>query len=139
MHTSTSTDSEIACFLAKRDKRAISLLYANYSPVIYGIIRKMIPHDEMADDIMQDVFVKIWENADKYDARKGRLFTWLAQITRNTTIDWLRSASYARKMKTCNLETTGDIPVAPFSIQDSGLKKMRKNTRLGLEQKIPRN
>ena len=76
----------------------------------------MIPHDEMADDIMQDVFVKIWENADKYDARKGRLFTWLAQITRNTTIDWLRSASYARKMKTCNLETTGDIPVAPFSM-----------------------
>lgn len=102
----------------------MSLLYEYYAPTIYGMICRMIPYNEIAEEVLQDVFVKVWENFNKYDSSKGRLFTWLVQITRNTTIDRLRSASYSQNLLTCSIEKTDEIPVEHPPIQDSGLKRV---------------
>ena len=101
----TELELEIISLLKKTDKRAISLLYKNYSEALYGIICRTIPSEEVASEVLQDVFVKVWRNADKYDVDKGRLFTWLTQITRNTCIDRLRSGRYQRGTKTTELDT----------------------------------
>ncbi len=120
-------ETEITALLRQRDKRAISLLYENYSGALYGIIARTIPSEEVAQEVLQDVFVKVWKNADKYDATKGRLFTWLAQITRNATTDTFRSGKYQRSTKTDEIDVTVSNHEAfseTSNIKDVGLKKV---------------
>ena len=120
-------ENQIVTLLGQGDKHAISLLYKNYSGSLFGIISRMIPSREEAEEVLQDVFVKVWDNADKYDSTKGRLFTWLAQITRNTALDKVRSAGYRKSQKTDDLETSVSVNEAfadTSHIEDSGLRKV---------------
>lgn len=59
----------------------------------------MVEDRELAEDILQEAFVKIWNNFNSYDKTKGRLFTWMINLTRNLTIDTLRSKSYKKQSK----------------------------------------
>lgn len=77
--------------LAQSNQQAFSVLYDNYSRALLGIVKKVITDDEIAEDVLQDAFIKIWNNRLMYNASKGRLYTWMLNITRNTSIDYLRS------------------------------------------------
>lgn len=86
-----SLEENIVQLLEKGDQAAIKLLYENYSDSLYGVILKITINEELAQDALQESFVKIWKNAKKYDSSKAKLFTWLYRIARNTAIDKLRS------------------------------------------------
>jgi RNA polymerase sigma-70 factor (ECF subfamily) len=87
----SATEKEIVTLLEKSDKKAISLLYDYYSDALYGVILKVITDEDLAQDVLQESFVKIWKNSKKYDSTKARLFTWLYRIAYNTAIDKVRS------------------------------------------------
>lgn len=121
----TELELEIISLLKKADKKAISLLCKNYSESLYGIICRTIPSEEVATEVLQDVFLKVWKNADKYNPDKGRLFTWLTQITRNTCIDRIRSGKYQRGTKTTELNTNiynSETHSETIDVRDSGLQ-----------------
>lgn len=84
-------EKEIVILLQDGDKKAITLLYEYYSDAIYGVILKVISNEEVAQDVLQESFVKIWKNSKKYDASKAKLFTWIYRIAYNTAIDKVRS------------------------------------------------
>lgn len=88
--------------LKRKDEEAFNQLYTNYSAALYGIIIKIIDSNEVANDLLQEVFLKIWRGIDRYDRKKGRLYTWMINIARNTAIDMVRSPSFQRENK--NLE-----------------------------------
>ncbi len=88
---STLLEKHIVELLRERDEKAISLLYDNYADTLYGVAYKVVKDEELAQDIVQESFVKIWKKSDSYDETKAKLFTWLFRITRNTAIDKLRS------------------------------------------------
>lgn len=83
--------------LRQRDQQAFQWLYDQYSAALFGVIVKVVREEEQARDVLQDSFVKIWRNLDSYDASKGRLFTWLLNVARNTAIDALRSSQANNK------------------------------------------
>lgn len=97
--TKKYTEQELVLSLQQQDKQAFSYLYDNYSAALFGLIYKMVNEKELAEDILQEAFVKIWNNFSNYDSTKGRLFTWMINITRNLTIDTLRSKSYKKQSK----------------------------------------
>lgn len=78
--------------LLARDERIFALLYDHYSHALLGIILKIVKDEAEAENLLQDCFVKIWKNCHQYDSTKGRLFTWLLNIARNTALNFLRSA-----------------------------------------------
>jgi RNA polymerase sigma-70 factor (ECF subfamily) len=84
-------ENNIVGLLKKGDKKAISLLYENYADAMYGVILKIISDENLAQDALQESFVKIWKNSKKYDPAKAKLFTWLYRIAYNTAIDKVRS------------------------------------------------
>jgi RNA polymerase sigma-70 factor (ECF subfamily) len=84
-------EQHIVDLLNEGDQRAIPLIYENYSSSLLGVITKITQNDAIAEDALQESFIKIWKNARKYDANKAKLFTWLYRIARNTAIDKLRS------------------------------------------------
>ncbi len=88
--------------LGLRDQQAFHWLYDQYSPALFGVIRKIVHDDEQARDLLQDSFIKIWNNLDAYDASKGRLFTWLLNVARNTAIDSLRAAKASSRPNPAN-------------------------------------
>ena len=59
----------------------------------------MVNEKELAEDLLQEVFVKIWNNFSNYDNSKGRLFTWMLNLSRNLTIDTFRSKGYKKQRK----------------------------------------
>ena len=90
----TYTEPELVALLKKRSQPAFNYLYDNYSGALYGVILSILQHKELADDVLQEVFIKIWRQIEQYDAEKGRLFTWMVNISRNASIDTLRSKGY---------------------------------------------
>ncbi len=81
--------------LQNKDNKAFAVLYDNYAPALLGIIVKIVRDEAEAENLLQDAFVKIWRNIHQYDATKGRLFTWILNIARNTAINYLRSSHYS--------------------------------------------
>lgn len=87
-----SIEARIIPLLQRKHSKGIDLLYDNYADALYGVAKTIVQDESLAKDVLQESFVKIWQNGPKYDPAKARLFTWLLTITRNTAIDKLRSA-----------------------------------------------
>lgn len=99
-----SRDADFIVLLKNKDPKAFSDVYDLYSKALYGIIFQIISNSEEAEDILQNVFLKFWNSFDSYDSNKGKLFTWLVQIARNTALDHLRSRYNQEKKQTFSHE-----------------------------------
>jgi len=93
------SEQEIVEMLHQNDRKVISIIYDKYAPALYGVVLRIVRSEEIAEDVMQDSFLKIWKNGQKYNSSKGTLFTWLLNIARNTAIDKTRSANFRRSDK----------------------------------------
>ncbi len=93
IYMSILLENHIVELLQERNDKAISLLYEHYGDTLYGVAYKVVRDEELAQDVVQESFIKIWKKSDSYDPTKAKLFTWLFRITRNTAIDKLRSAN----------------------------------------------
>ena len=122
----TYQEPELVALLKDKDERGFSYLYDNYAGALNGIILQIIPDQNLANDILQEVFVNIWRRIDTYDAGKGRLFTWMLNIARNAAIDELRSKGYNNSIKNISLPENNEIAgaVTGPAIDDVGLKKV---------------
>ncbi|MES2411860.1 MAG: sigma-70 family RNA polymerase sigma factor [Bacteroidota bacterium] len=93
------TQEELLPLLLRKEERAFTQLYDMYSKSLFSIITNLINDREEAEDVLQEVFVKIWKNIETYNQSKGRLYTWMLNITRNTAIDKLRSKGFNNSQK----------------------------------------
>ena len=123
------TQEELLPLLLKKDDRSFTLLYDNYSKSLYGIIFNLIKDQEEAEDVLQEVFVKIWKNIDTYNTSKGRLYTWMLNIARNTSIDKLRSKNFNNNQK--NVSTDNFV-----HILDDNSKTINKIDAIGIKEFI---
>ena len=97
------TQEEILPLVLKKDDRAFTILYEMYSKNVFGVIYNLMNDKEEAEDVLQEVFVKIWKNIDSYNESKGRFYTWIVNIARNATIDKLRSKGFNNSQKNSEL------------------------------------
>ena len=86
-------DAHLIQAIREGDRAALGTLYDAYSAALNGVILRMVQSEELAQEVLQDTFVKIWRSAATYDPAKGRPFTWMLNIARNTAIDLLRTAA----------------------------------------------
>ena len=114
--------------LKSRDSRAFSYLYDNYSSSLYTVIAQLVNDMEIANDVLQEVFINIWRKIESYDPVKGRLFTWMLNIARNASIDTLRSRSYQNSQKNQPLQENSELleggRLSAINVDNIGLKKV---------------
>lgn len=120
------SEPELVQLLRQRSQHVFSYLYDNYSAALYSIILNIVNEEELANDVLQEVFVKIWKQIESYDSSKGRLFTWMLNVARNASIDTVRSRSYQNSRQ--NRELTEDVYAAGGSSETRtdqiGLRKV---------------
>lgn len=90
MDTFTVTDSDLARELADGREEALEVLYDRYGRLAYSVAMRVLDDPGLAEDVVQEAFVKIWEAAARFDPGKGTLRTWLLVSVRRRSIDHLR-------------------------------------------------
>ena len=98
-------DQQLINRLQAQDSTAIGNLYDAYGSALFGVVLRIVQQRELAEQVLQDTFVKAWRNGASYDPSKGRLFTWLLNIARNTAIDATRTAHFQKSRKTDSLDS----------------------------------
>lgn len=86
------SEESLVALVASGSQEGFRILYDNFSAALYGVIERIVLDKTLAEDVLQEAFVKIWKNFAAYSPEKGRLFTWMMNICRNLAIDHLRSA-----------------------------------------------
>ncbi|SHN15279.1 RNA polymerase sigma-70 factor, ECF subfamily [Cyclobacterium lianum] len=90
--------------LRARDRQVQEYLYEKYSGALFGIICRIIYDADLAEEVFHDAFLKINQKIDSYDPAKGRLYTWMANICRNSAIDKTRSKEFSKSSKTNTID-----------------------------------
>lgn len=93
------TQDDLLVLIYKKDEKAFTHLYDMYSKSLFAVINVIVKNREEAEDVLQEVFIKIWKNIDSYNESKGRFYTWALNIARNTSIDKLRSKNFNNSQK----------------------------------------
>jgi len=131
--TAIYNEEELVQLLRQQSREAFNYLYRQYSAVLYGVIYKVINDEQTSQDVLQDVFVKIWTNVGQYDQQKGRLYTWMINIARNAAIDKLRSKGEIMKSKIHTGENVVDNLGQSLKTEQAtdtiGLRKMVANLK----------
>ncbi|HEX4212667.1 MAG TPA: sigma-70 family RNA polymerase sigma factor [Candidatus Dormibacteraeota bacterium] len=112
-------DSQLARRLAERDVDALAVFYDRYGGLAYSIALRILGDTGRAEDVVQDVFLKIWRAAPGFDPARGQLRTWLITAVRNRSVDYLRGrGAYQRRELELSpeLATTGSDPWEQVSL-----------------------
>jgi RNA polymerase sigma-70 factor, ECF subfamily len=84
------TDIELIQRITNRDSKALENLYDRYSPVLYTLVKRIVFEKEIAEEILADIFVIIWQKSSKFDINSSNLYAWLINLTRNKALDFVR-------------------------------------------------
>jgi RNA polymerase sigma factor (sigma-70 family) len=119
--------TQIAEFLKQKNAHALAQLYDAYGATLYGVVLRIVYSKEIAEQVIQDTFVKIWQNSASYDASKGRLYTWMLNIARNTAIDVTRTSHFINGKNTDNIDAlTCSINAECLNPDTIGLREIVK-------------
>jgi RNA polymerase sigma-70 factor (ECF subfamily) len=132
----TYTEAELVALLQSRSQQGFSYLYDHYSGALYQAILAIVSDADLANDVMQEVFLNIFKRIDTYDANRSRLYTWMLNIARNAAIDMVRSKGYKQMQQ--NREATDAVYEAGatthIAIDHIGLRKMVGSLKQELQE-----
>jgi len=91
------TDEALMLAISSRDECAFAVLYDRYVDLVYSASLRVLANPQLAEDITQDVFVRLWRRPESFIAARGRFLTWLMSVTRNRAIDEVRALGRRRQ------------------------------------------
>lgn len=138
--TTIYTEDVLIAGLKSHNNDAYEYLYLNYKNALFTVIKQFIYDEDISNDVLQDVFVAIWKNIEKYEPSKGRLFTWLHTLTRNTAINTIRSRAYKSEQKNETIDNfvtnLDEEKNASLNIDVIGLRKQVDQLRIDYKNVI---
>ena len=93
-------DRALVVLLARGDAQALEVLYGRYGRACYGLARRILADEQLAQDVVQEVFLTIWRDASRFDASRGGFSTWLLSMTHHKSVDSVRREENLRKRRT---------------------------------------
>ncbi len=97
-------ENDLVAGMINRDHSVFEYLYDHYSGAMYSVILRFVRDEDIAQEVLQDAFMKFWNKIDSYDSEKGKLFTWMLNLTRNLAIDKTRSKEIIKRKKTDDID-----------------------------------
>ena len=123
-----ATDEEILVErLLARDEQALRILHDRYAPNLLAVIMRLVRDKSLAQDVLQEGLLKVWLSIGRYDAGRGRLFTWMVRVCCNQAIDALRSPRHRFHRGIRSLEMGGAqqaVAAPTFNSEHIGLQEL---------------
>ena len=124
MQSKDAGEAELIEKLRARDPDAIAGAYDRYGQLAYSLFVRVTRDSSVAEDLVQELFLKIWNKSREFDPGKGTLGVWILSIARNIAIDYVRSAHARFQTRTRSIDQTDQLsfsykPKEPESIIDS--------------------
>ena len=110
MDYSESPDDELVAQLARQDVKAFEALYDRYGNIVYSVSLRILGDVQAAEDVVQEVFLRVWRKPNHYDTSRGRFLTWLMSVARNRAIDEHRSRGRRLRFEVGSEPLDGDGP-----------------------------
>jgi RNA polymerase sigma-70 factor (ECF subfamily) len=104
-----AADERLVEALEGRDERALEALYNRYGDYVYSVCLRMVGDVQLAEDLSQEVFLRLWRRPDLYDMSRGRFLTWLLSVARNRAIDERRSRGRRFRFESPPSETSEEM------------------------------
>jgi len=95
-------DVELLSAIARGDEAALAALYDRYRLILFGLIQRILHSRAEAEDVLQEVFLQVWQKAADFNQARGRPFTWLVTLARSRAIDRLRSLGARERLATAS-------------------------------------
>src|SRR5438067_3299725 len=130
-------DTELIQRLQRRDPQALADLYDRYGRLVYSLILRIVRDSGIAEDLVQETFLRVWNRAQGFDAQKGSIGPWLLAVARNRAIDYLRSAG-GRERNAMEFEETDHPALYTDMEHDLLLSDKARRVKAAME-KLPAN
>ena len=93
-------DRTLVSLVCAGDPAALEALYGRYGRACYGLARRILTDEQLAQDVVQEVFLAVWRDAARFDATRGGFSTWLLSMTHHKAVDSVRREENLRKRRT---------------------------------------
>ncbi len=125
-------DKQLISAIKRRDQAAMLRLYQRYADYVYSIAYRVLDDQASAEECLQDVFLRVWQRIDQYDAERGVFATWLASVTRNMAIDRLRQM--ARRVKISEALLSDEAQPSMTFLEDWADRERAESLRAMIER-----
>ena len=103
--------------LGDGDLEALEGLYDRYSTLVFSVSLRVLHDTQLAEDVVQEVFLRLWRQPSSYDPTRGRFISWLMSVTRNRSLDELRRVTRRLRSEDLEEEPGRELP-APEGVDD---------------------
>ena len=117
------SDVDLLESIAGKDSSAFGILYDRYSQLVFNLGNKIVKDHDYAGEVLQSVFIQIWNKADTYNRKKGAVSTWIINITRNKSIDILRKTKKEKLNVDIDLDYLESDANCDFNISEIAEKR----------------
>lgn len=108
-----SPDATLVRSLLQKDVTAFEQLYDRHSRTVYSLVLRILQQPSTAEEVVQDVFLLLWRNADQYDPSRGPFVPWLLTLARNRALDHLRLKSERQRRREEQADELPPVMAAP--------------------------
>jgi RNA polymerase sigma-70 factor (ECF subfamily) len=106
-----ASDADLAMAIAGNDERALAEVYRRHAGAVFGLARRLLVERSSAEDVVQEVFLRLWNDPQRYDPARGSLRSYLLAQTHGRSVDAIRSDTARRRREQRDLERSAPGPV----------------------------
>ncbi len=122
-------DQDLLARIRAQDESALATLYDRYSGLVYTLALRILGDRDLAEEILQDTFLRCWDNAELFDPQRGRVAGWLMGVARNRAIDVLRGRQHQARLRERGTLADDPAPPEPSQSDESEAVALRYTIR----------
>jgi RNA polymerase sigma-70 factor (ECF subfamily) len=130
------SDAALMRLVAQRQPDALAKLYDRFSPTLLALARRILDNHADAEEVLQEVFVQVWNRAERYDPARSSVSTWLVLIARSRAIDRLRSRKVVERTHEAGAQATpgtGEGYASPEAVENVFIQERHERVRREME------
>ena len=103
-----ASDAALVVAIGRWRQEALAETYRRHAGAVFGLARRLLADDTIAEEIVQEVFLRIWQQPEKFDPERGSLRSYLLALTHGRTVDVLRSETSRRRREEREARSTAE-------------------------------
>src|SRR4051794_8286011 len=125
------SDEAVVALVARSDEEALAELYDRFGRVAYGLALRIVRDEKLAEDAVQEAFLTVWRNADRFMPERGKASTWLLTLVHRRAVDLVRRED---RRRTDPLPETTELTSGDSAEDDAWLRFERERVQAALRQ-----